>query len=199
LRQYHTYRSSSLFNRRNIDLSLTMGSQRDHKLFQHITPSSTIKSVLKVIGVIFVPLTCDIDVTAVSHVRVTPWHVSSVQADSTGKLSTKLTARRRYRPRIIDAIPIFNDFISDKTPIESAQTYLSSQTFQDLVRGMRLYGLSLRKGETLDDISREVERITNTFVKDCEQFSSKQSYNNEQLKTCAGGFKEYVSFTEVEK
>lgn len=82
-----------------------------------------------------------------------------INADSTGKMSTKLTARKRYLPRIIADVKLFllasknggdvNSFVADKLPA--------------MVRAMNLYGLSLRKGEYPDEISREAEKLAAAF------------------------------------
>ena len=83
---------------------------------------------------------------------------SAVNADSTGKMSTKLTARKRYLPRIIEDVKLYliatkngdiNAFIMNKLPA--------------MMRAMNLYGLSLRKGEYPDEISREAEKLATAF------------------------------------
>lgn len=166
-------------------------------------PSKTFKAVSKTVGIAFtISALANFDssvlLSSLESNSVNPF-IQSAQADSTGKLSTKLTARRRYRPRILEAIPLFQDFANGKVSVEEAQSYLSSEKYQELVRGLRLYGLSLRKGEMLDEISRTVEKITDTFVKDCDAFTSKQKSDLEQLKMIGKDFDDYVKYTEVEK
>lgn len=123
--------------------------------------------------------------------------ISASNADSTGKYSTKLTARRRYRPRILNAIPIFQDISQNKISIDASKEFVTSEKFEDLVRAMRLYGVSLRKGELLDDISRKIDSIVDAFEADCKSFT--KSVSKETLKSCVADFDDYVKFTEVEQ
>jgi hypothetical protein len=123
--------------------------------------------------------------------------ISTANADSTGKYSTKLTARRRYRPRIVNAIPVFQDISQSKMNLDASKEYVTSEMFDDLVRAMRLYGVSLRKGELLDDVSRKIDKIVDSFESNCKSFA--KSVSKETLNTCVADFNEYVKFTEVEQ
>lgn len=88
--------------------------------------------------------------------------VEAAHADSTGKMSTKLTARKRYLPRITEAVTEFNEMAkSPQAP--SSSTFLAKESADGLGRAMNLYGASLRKGEVPDAISREAERLTAVF------------------------------------
>lgn len=91
-----------------------------------------------------------------------PLSVEAAHADSTGKMSTKLTARKRYLPRITEAVTEFNEMAkSPQAP--SSSTFLAKESADGLGRAMNLYGASLRKGEVPDAISREAERLTAVF------------------------------------
>lgn len=88
--------------------------------------------------------------------------VGAAHADSTGKMSTKLTARKRYLPRITEAVKEFNEMASSPTA-PSSSAFLAKESADGLGRAMNLYGASLRKGEVPDAISREAERLTAVF------------------------------------
>lgn len=97
-------------------------------------------------------------------------------ADSTGKMSTKLTARKRYLPRIIAGVSEFE--ATAKAPISpQSDLFLLGKDSQSasLVRAMRLYGASLRKGEVPDTISREADELCNSFQKDIDSLSKSRS------------------------
>ena len=69
-------------------------------------------------------------------------YVAPAVADSTGKLSTKLTAKRRYLPRIILGIEKFNALsLSDKIKVDA----FINEDLPGFGRAMNLYGASLRK------------------------------------------------------
>lgn len=89
--------------------------------------------------------------------------VSIAQADSTGKFSTKLTARKRYLPRINTGVTEFKTLTQAKVPSVATLQFVDT-TLPNLERAMGLYGLSLRKGETPDEISRTAERLTEVFA-----------------------------------
>lgn len=80
-----------------------------------------------------------------------------------------------------------------------ALAYLTSETFDELVRSMKLYGASLRKGELPDEISRTTDKLTDKFSVDCDLFSSKKKSSQEQLNLCVSDFNKYVEFTAVDK
>jgi hypothetical protein len=85
-------------------------------------------------------------------------------ADSTGKFSTKLTARRRYLPRIQQGVFDFNAAV--KGGGSRGATWAQSEDgLPKLKRAMGLYGASLRKGEIPDEISRQAEQLTIAFEK----------------------------------
>lgn len=107
-----------------------------------------------------------------------------VHADSTGKMSTKLTARKRYLPRIVSGVKEYNNIINNKnSDIEK----FKKDELPSFIRAMSLYGASLRKGEVPDAISREAEKITNDF-NECV------IKNNNQ---CVNILDEYLKFSKL--
>ena len=88
-------------------------------------------------------------------------------ADSTGKMSTKLTAKKRYLPRIVSGVAEFKALGKDLSPTTVA-SFLSDggdkSSSDKLVRAMNLFGLSLRKGETPDEISRTAGTRTTPYA-----------------------------------
>lgn len=126
---------------------------------------------------------------------INSFHVHIAHADSTGKYSTKLTAKRRYIPRILKAIPLFHEFSSEKVSEEDIKSYLKSETFSDLTRAMKLYGSNLKKGEYPDEISRTAESLVDTMISSCNGYS--QTTSKDKLKLCVEGFDKYISFTNI--
>ena len=107
-----------------------------------------------------------------------------VHADSTGKMSTKLTARKRYLPRIVSGVKEYNNIINNKnSDIEK----FKKDELPSFIRAMSLYGASLRKGEVPDAISREAEKITN-------EFNECVIKNNNQ---CVNILDEYLKFSKL--
>lgn len=121
--------------------------------------------------------------------------LNTAVADSTGKMSTKLTARRRYLPRIVAAITKFEEFSNGKVSEDAMKTYFKSDGFQDLVRGMKLYGLSLRVGETPDDISRTAGILAEATDKSCATYASS---SDGKLADCLNNFNEYKKFAKLD-
>ncbi len=87
-----------------------------------------------------------IDMTFSSSIKLLP---TIVHADSTGKFSTKLTARKRYLPRIISGVSDLRKAL--KSPVSSIASF-NTDSLPSLLRAMNLYGASLRKGEAPDEI-----------------------------------------------
>jgi len=107
-----------------------------------------------------------------------------VHADSTGKMSTKLTARKRYLPRIVSGVKEYNNIINNKnSDIEK----FKKDELPSFIRAMSLYGASLRKGEVPDAISREADKITN-------EFNECVIKNNNQ---CVNILDEYLKFSKL--
>mmetsp|Transcript_17931 Transcript_17931/g.17998 ORF Transcript_17931/g.17998 Transcript_17931/m.17998 type:complete len:192 (-) Transcript_17931:74-649(-) len=93
---------------------------------------------------------------------------SVVHADSTGKMSTKLTAKRRYLPRIAAGVKAFNAAVKDTNLIKT----FAETEFPPFKRAMSLYGASLRKGEVPDAISRKAEDLSDEVEKHVKRLSS---------------------------
>lgn len=113
-------------------------------------------------------------------IPIQPLYSSSVaHADSTGKMSTKLTARKRYLPRILDGVIKFNIMAQSPTSQES-NDFLSGKDSQgaSLIRAMNLYGASLRKGEVPDLISRRAEELTTHFKDDLAEVDKLRSVSS---------------------
>ncbi|CAM9186753.1 unnamed protein product [Ectocarpus sp. 8 AP-2014] len=89
-------------------------------------------------------------------------------ADSTGKYSSKATARKRYLPRIVKLV---NAFQTLKKDIASGSASPKSEFFVDVladsVSAMDLYGSSMKKGETPDSKSRALQQLAQDFGSTC--------------------------------
>ena len=121
---------------------------------------------------------------------------SVAQADSTGKFSTKLTARKRYLPRINTGVTEFKALTQTKAPNAGVATFVDT-TLPNLERAMSLYGASLRKGETPDDISRNADRLTQVFVKQAGELGvavKDPSKYSAQLAKTTTALEEYLKF-----
>jgi glutathione S-transferase len=127
------------------------------------------------------------------------FNVVSVHADSTGKMSTKLTARKRYLPRITEGVKEFNDMA--KTPGGTAgDAFLlggKDSKLASLGRAMNLYGASLRKGEVPDAISREAEQLTAKFLNQAEVLAKTRSPTDASLARKA--LDTYLDFASLPK
>lgn len=90
---------------------------------------------------------------------------SVVLADSTGKYSTKQTAKKRYLPRVRKGVALFAALGKTLDKPETIQAY--NQYVQDnLATAMALYGSSTRIGELPDPKSRTVDKEAEDFVKE---------------------------------
>ncbi|CAM9434082.1 unnamed protein product [Ectocarpus sp. 12 AP-2014] len=91
-----------------------------------------------------------------------------VFADSTGKYSSKATARKRYLPRIVKLVNVFQTLKKD---IASGSASPKSEFFVDVladsVSAMDLYGSSMKKGETPDSKSRALQQLAQDFGSTC--------------------------------
>ena len=116
-------------------------------------------------------------------------------ADSTGKFSTKLTAKRRYLPRVIKNIPIFDELKLGKKSTDEMVKYFKSEDFSDLIRAMKLYGNSLKRGELPDDISRKTEKLADSLQLNGESYV--KSVSNEKLVAAIDDFYQYIKFSEI--
>jgi len=110
-------------------------------------------------------------------------------------MSTKLTARKRYLPRIIEGYKLFQELLSDSS-IDKIE-YFSTNELPGLKRAMNLYGASLRKGEVPDEISREAEQLTTSFEASFLRLTKAKDFRDD-LKAVDTAFKAYLSFAKID-
>jgi len=120
---------------------------------------------------------------------------SIVYADSTGKMSTKLTAKKRYLPRIKTGIVLFNQLLQQPTK-EGIDSFIADE-LPNLRRAMSLYGASLRKGEVPDEISRKAESLTESFAREVAKLEGSKDIAV-QLQQTDFALKEYLQFAKIE-
>ena len=90
---------------------------------------------------------------------------SAVKADSTGKYSTKQTAKKRYLPRVRKGVALFAALGKTLDKPETIQAFY--QYVEDnMATAMALYGSSTRIGELPDPKSRTVDKEAEDFVKE---------------------------------
>jgi len=88
-----------------------------------------------------------------------------VNADSTGKYSTKQTAKKRYLPRVRKGVALFAALDKTLDKPETIQAY-NHYVQDNLATAMALYGSSTRIGELPDPKSRTVDKEAEDFVKE---------------------------------
>jgi hypothetical protein len=120
--------------------------------------------------------------------------IQDARADSTGKFSSKLTARKRYYPRIVEGVKEFNAVVDNK---ESIGTFVEKENIDKFKRALNLYGASLRKGEVPDEISRTAEKLTATFIAEVDKLD-KSSNTVEQLAKCRVALDEYLAYSKLD-
>ena len=100
--------------------------------------------------------------TSISSAAVTAsaWQLSQhpAAADSTGKFSTKATAKKRYLPRIREGVVAWN-------AAKSSHDYkaFTSDILPELYTALNLYGSSLKKGEYPDAKSKALQGLASEF------------------------------------
>jgi hypothetical protein len=122
-------------------------------------------------------------------------------ADSTGKMSTKLTARKRYLPRIKDGVEKFNLITTDKAVADaflkgSADGSKTKPGSENFIRAMSLFGASLRVGETPDKVSREADTIVASFSKELQKVAAQSKITKESVAPARELLREYIAFAE---
>lgn len=110
-------------------------------------------------------------------------------------MSTKLTARKRYLPRIVDGYKIFQELLSSPS-VDNIESF-SKDELPGLKRAMNLYGASLRKGEVPDEISRQAEQLTSSFETSFLRLLQVKDPKSELLSVDAA-FKAYLSFAKID-
>eukprot|EP00981_Chlorochromonas_danica_P011395 scaffold3994_cov179-Ochromonas_danica.AAC.1 len=119
-----------------------------------------------------------------------------VHADSTGKFSTKLTAKRRYLPRIEQGRKTFNELLATKPADRVAISSFISNDLDKLEKAMILYGDSLRRGELPDEISRNAEGLAHTFAQSLRQINQNSDLDA-SLKEAKLAFDNYLAFVKI--
>ena len=121
---------------------------------------------------------------------------SAILADSTGKFSSKMTAKKRYLPRIQTGVAKFNEFINSDSGIDEFMTSGEGKSgLEKLKGGMDLYGQSLRRGEIPDEISRKATALTNAFVDSMEKL--KKNKTEENRKNARKALDTYLDFAKL--
>ena len=126
---------------------------------------------------------------------------SQAMADSTGKFSTKLTARRRYLPRILSGLEEFEKVKADLSA-SSADLFLigdkeNKPKVESFVRACSLYGASLRKGEIPDAISREAEDKVKVIENDMRKLAKTRS--KADMEKATSSLQAFLDFAKIEK
>jgi hypothetical protein len=118
-------------------------------------------------------------------------------ADSTGKMSTKLTARKRYLPRIKTGVTQFSA-LQEAPTAEGIKAFVEGE-LPGLKRAMNLYGASLRKGEVPDEISRDAEKLTSIFDAEAGKAATVGAGEvSAQLSKAGAALDKYVAFAKIE-
>ena len=123
--------------------------------------------------------------------------IQSVNADSTGKFSTKLTARKRYYPRIVEGVKEFNNLFDKKGEKTILLQFTQQENIDKFKRALSLYGASLRKGEVPDEVSRTAETKTLAFIAEVEKLE-KSSNVVEQLNKCRVALDDYLAYAKLD-
>lgn len=108
---------------------------------------------------------------------------SAAVADSTGKMSTKLTAKKRYLPRIQKGIAAFR----------ASEGAMDKEELESFVRALGLYGASLRAGEIPDAISRQADDLTKAF----SAAASIKKMDAAQYDKCLSLLGDYLKFASL--
>lgn len=116
--------------------------------------------------------------------------IEYANADSTGKFSSKMTARKRYLPRIIEQVREFNLVVDKK---ESLDKFIDKENIDKFKRALNLYGASLRKGEVPDEISRTAESKTTIFIE-----KVLKSKNTDDMALCRKDLDDYLLYCKLE-
>lgn len=112
------------------------------------------------------------------------------------QFSTKLTARKRYLPKIVAGLQTINA-IGDGASIQEVDSFVA-EDLPKLERAMSLYGYSLRKGENPDDTSRTADLLTKAFVAEAKKLSTATDLKS-QLQAMRSAYENYLQFAKIEK
>lgn len=112
------------------------------------------------------------------------------------QFSTKLTAKRRYLPRIEQGRKTFNELLAAKPVDRAAVTSFISNDLDKLEKAMILYGDSLRRGEVPDEISRTAEGLTHAFIRSLRQINPSSDLDA-SLKEAKLAFDNYLAYVKI--
>ena len=138
-------------------------------------------------------LTACLSIAENPTINFPPTYSSLLISDSTGKMSTKMTAKRRYIPRIKVGV---TEFLGVASNNEFLDLFIKEK-LPDLERAMSLYGASLRKGEYPDEISRKAEKLTQDFVSKFENLNSKSPDIQTRLADAKVSLDSYLEFVKL--
>lgn len=124
-------------------------------------------------------------------------------ADSTGKYSSKATAKKRYLPRIAKLVTGFEQLQKD---INSGSASASSSFFVDVlpdaIPAMDLYGSSMKRGEYPDSKSRGLQQLANDFGSACagiaKGLGKKGANSVKDYENAAKILEQYLKGTELD-
>lgn len=115
-------------------------------------------------------------------------------------MSTKLTAKRRYLPRVVAGVGYINELVKNPSNKAAIDRFVTDE-LPSLKRAMNLYGASLRKGEVPDEISREAEQLTDEFYAEAAKLSGVANKGGDvaqQLSIVKSKMDAYVAFAKIE-
>jgi len=150
------------------------------------------KSFVKFLSISAISFFLNVDINDMKQVSIISSQPAS--ADSTGKMSTKLTARKRYLPRVKAGVTEFS-----KLSLDSASVTTFSTDSVSFVRAMDLYGVSMRKGETPDNISRQAKELTENFAKEIKKLENIKEDDKIkiQYKSCLTALDSYLEYVKL--
>lgn len=114
-------------------------------------------------------------------------------------MSTKLTAKKRYLPRIVEGYRKFQSLLvvaDDGTSPADKIKVFAADDLPGLKRAMSLYGASLRKGEVPDEISREADQLTLSFEAAFQKLLTSKNVDKD-YNLADDAFKSYLSFAKI--
>mmetsp|Transcript_11594 Transcript_11594/g.15958 ORF Transcript_11594/g.15958 Transcript_11594/m.15958 type:complete len:195 (-) Transcript_11594:1408-1992(-) len=159
-----------------------------------LSAKNTIASLTAAVGIFYLS-PWDIAISSNKFDFIQNCKIQPASADSTGKMSTKLTARKRYLPRIVEGYKLFQALLSNPS-VDKIDSF-SKDELPGLKRAMNLYGASLRKGEVPDEISREAEQLTASFESSFLRWTKAKDLQTD-LQTVDAAFKAYLSFAKID-
>eukprot|EP00904_Undaria_pinnatifida_P012234 jgi/Undpi1/8140/HiC_scaffold_24.g10611.m1 len=97
--------------------------------------------------------------------------VAPAFADSTGKYSSKATAKKRYVPRIVKFVGAFQllkkEIANERQVIVDPKGEFFAELLPDALSAMVLYSSSMKRGETPDSRSKGLKNLADEFEIAC--------------------------------